>query len=155
MQVTARTEYAMRAMVDLASGDGERTTVEAIAARQCIPPKILPAIVHALARAGLVETTRGYRGGVRLARPAGQISVKTVWEAVEGPLEFYRCKSAGAACPIGLGRGCLLRKLWERTRSEVLRQWQETSLADLARPRGRTRLRRAQGRTAAGSGQGA
>jgi Rrf2 family protein len=142
MQVTARTEYAMRSMFELARNGEKRTTAEQIAKRQCIPATMLPSIIHALARAGLVDTLRGHQGGVRLARPADQITVRQVWEAVEGPLEFHRCQRARETCPLGMGEPCRLRGLWEETRSRVLEQWEKTSLFDLAsEPAGPPRAR--------------
>jgi len=133
MQITAKTEYALRAMVELASCEGETSTAAEIAARQGIPEKILPGIVRSLATAGLVETARGFGGGVRLAQPPEAVSVRDVWEALEGPLELSRCAAAGSNCPIGLGERCPLQGLWERTRARMLEEWSSTTLRDLAR----------------------
>jgi len=132
MKLSAKAEYALRAMIDLASRPGEQTTLEGIAHRQKIPVTILPNIIQTLARAGLVETLRGYRGGVWLGRPAEQINVRKVMEAIEGPLRLYRCDSPRGFCPLGLGEECLLRDVWEKTQGRVLEVWEEVSLADLA-----------------------
>ncbi len=131
MQVNAKVEYAMRAMLDLAARPGEQTTVEEIADRQHIPPTILPGIIQTMTKAGLVESSRGYGGGIRLARSPRDISVQTVWEAIQGPLELYRCNSKGP-CPLGLGEECPLKSVWEQTQERMLEVWERTSLADLA-----------------------
>lgn len=132
MQVNARTEYAVRAMLELARDPGRRRTVGDLARRQHIPATVLPAIVQALARAGLVESTRGYRGGVRLAIAAQDVSLRSIWEAVEGPLVLARCSSAPGPCPLGLDGDCSLRPVWEETQARVLDLWEQTSLAALA-----------------------
>ena len=143
MKLNAKSEYALRAMVDLASRPGEQTTLEEIAERQQIPPAILPGIVQTLSKAGLVDTVRGYGGGVRLARPAAQVNARMVLEALEGPLHLYRCESARGPCDLGLGRRCPLRALWDKTQSEMLEVWERTTLADLAAANGSSLQERA------------
>jgi len=133
MRVNAKSEYALRAMVDLVSRTENLTTLDEIARRQSIPASILPSIMQTLAKAGLVETVRGYGGGARLGRPPEEIKVHMVLEAMEGPLELYRCRSLEGPCPLGLGRHCPLRGLWEQTQALMLDLWAKTSLADLAK----------------------
>ncbi len=132
MKVNAKTEYALRTLIDLAARRREQTTLEEVAERQKIPATILPGIVQTLAKAGLVETSRGYRGGIRLGQPARDINVRMALEAIEGPLQLYRCESAKASCPLGLGSKCPLRTLWKKTQSQMLQVWEQFSLADLA-----------------------
>ncbi len=131
MKLNATSEYAMRAMLDLARRAGEQTTLDEIASRQHIPVTMLPNIVQTLAKAGLVETTRGHGGGVRLGRPAEEINVRTVLQAVQGPLQLHRCDSVKRSCPLGAGERCPLRGVWEKTESRMLELWEQTSLSDL------------------------
>lgn len=133
MKLNAKSEYALRAMLDLANRPLEQTTLNEIALRQSIPPAVLPAIFQLLARAGLVETVRGYHGGVRLGRPAAEVSVRMVFEALEGPLKLHRCDSMHGSCGMDLSPECPLRGLLEETRRRVLEFWGATSLAELAR----------------------
>lgn len=132
MKLSAKSEYALRAMVDLASQPGEKTTLDRIAGRQRIPEAMLRGIAQSLARAGLVETVRGYGGGVALAGPADRISVRMVMEAVEGPIQLHRCRSRQHHCPLGLGERCPLRALWDSTEGRLLELWDGVSLAALA-----------------------
>lgn len=89
MDISARTDYAVRAMLSLAAAQVDRTgpvSAEAIASRQALPKKFLEAILSDLRRSGLVTSTRGNAGGYALARPAAQISLGDVFRAVDGPL---------------------------------------------------------------------
>jgi len=133
VRVNAKSEYAMRAMLDLAARPQEQTTLDEIAGRQRIPATILPGIFQALAKAGLVATVRGYGGGVRLARRPEEITVRMILDALEGALRLYSCDSPNGPCPLGLGRHCPLRALWEKTQDGILQLWTNTSLADLAK----------------------
>ena len=90
-------DYAIRVLVDLAMHPGAR--IREIAARTAVPGAVLAKLIQMLARAALVETTRGRGGGVRLARDPGAISLREVVEAVEGPLDFWRCPLRGKGCP--------------------------------------------------------
>jgi Rrf2 family protein len=96
---TKRADYAVRAMLALAEIDaGERLSARRIASRQGIPGRVLPEIMGDLARHGLVEATIGRTGGYRLGRPAADISVSDVVEAIEGDSRRQRCVLRDRAC---------------------------------------------------------
>ncbi len=89
MDISARTDYAVRAMLALAEAQlagGEPVSVESLASGQELPRKFLEAVVADLRTADLVRSRRGARGGYVLSRPAAQISVGDVFRAVDGPL---------------------------------------------------------------------
>ena len=85
MQVTARIDYAVRALLELASSDAGRVTRDELADAQDIPRRYLESILLQLRREGLVVGQRGATGGYRLGRPADQITVADVSRAVDGP----------------------------------------------------------------------
>ncbi len=91
MQISARADYAVRAMVALAA-DGETVKAESLADEQGLPRKFLEAILADLRRSGLVASQRGPDGGHRLARAADEISVADIMRAVDGPLAAVRGK---------------------------------------------------------------
>jgi len=128
VELSAKTGYAVRAMVDLAAQKGGQTTFEEVARRQNVPPNFMPQIMRDLRRAGLVTTVRGFGGGVRLAAPPGEISVRAVFEAVEGPMALYRCL-AQAEC--GHEGDCALREVWLLAQQEMLKVFERATLADL------------------------
>jgi len=85
VRLSAKGEYAVRALLDLALSAGEDLTpIQGIAARQGIPQRYLEQVLLGLRRAGLLVSRRGSSGGYRLARPADQITVGAVLRAVEG-----------------------------------------------------------------------
>ena len=85
MRLSAKGEYAVKALLDLALHAGEDLTpIQDIAARQGIPQRYLEQVLLGLRRAGFLVSRRGSAGGYRLARPADQITVGAVLRAVEG-----------------------------------------------------------------------
>ncbi|WP_353950644.1 Rrf2 family transcriptional regulator [Knoellia sp. S7-12] len=93
MDISARTEYAVRAMLLLAeasTAEARPVSVESLATAQSLPRKFLEAIVADLRTAGLVTSTRGARGGYALTRSPEAISLGDVFRAVDGPLAEVR-----------------------------------------------------------------
>ncbi len=87
MRLALQVQYAICGVFDLAyNGQGDPVRVREIGARQGIPARYLEQIFQRLRRAGLVTSKRGPGGGYLLARPPGQITLREVVEAVEGPL---------------------------------------------------------------------
>ena len=120
-------DYAVRALVDLAGHPDAR--IREISGRTAIPPDHLAKVIQALARAGLVETTRGRGGGVRLAREAGAISLREVIEAIQGPLRFLRCPRRGKGCP--LNTDCAVYRLCVDLDDAFTAKLQRVRIADL------------------------
>lgn len=89
MRLSARVDYALRAMAELAAADAPRT-VDQLAATQHIPAKYLENILGELRRGGLLRSQRGPDGGHRLARAADQISIADVIRALDGELANVR-----------------------------------------------------------------
>src|SRR5215210_3479147 len=89
MRLSARVDYALRAMAELAAASAPRT-VEQLAAAQRIPSKYLENILGELRRGGLLRSQRGPDGGHRLARPAEAISIADVIRALDGELANVR-----------------------------------------------------------------
>ena len=86
MKVSAKTEYACIAMIELASqfGTGEPVRIRKIAERHNVPPRFLVQILLQLKGAGLVASTRGAAGGYHILRPPEQVSLGEVMEVIEG-----------------------------------------------------------------------
>src|SRR6478752_10454566 len=89
MRLSARVDYALRAVCELAAVKGPRTTEE-MSSAQKIPDKYLESILGELRRGGLLRSQRGPDGGYRLARPADQISIADVIRALDGELANVR-----------------------------------------------------------------
>jgi Rrf2 family protein len=86
MKISAKTEYACIAMLELASryGSGEPVRIRKIAERHDVPPRFLVQILLQLKGAGLVASTRGAAGGYHLLRPPEEVSLGEVMEVIEG-----------------------------------------------------------------------
>lgn len=99
LQLTRDGEYAVRALLHLASqAPGELSLIKDIAEKQEVPKSYLSKIMQHLARAGLVQSRRGARGGFYLARPAGEITLRQAIEAVEGPIFLNVCLIRKGEC---------------------------------------------------------
>lgn len=133
MRISAKGEYAIKAMVDLALHDGpDLQPIQDIAARQSIPQRYLEQVLLQLKRSGFLYARRGSSGGYRLSRPPDQITVGALLRAVEGP-------SAAADGPQRGGRGAApddsaaLGELWREIDAAVAAVVDRTSLEDLRR----------------------
>ena len=91
MRMSAKAEYAVRAMIQLATvGEGVRVTTDELATAQGIPPQFLVDILSELRTARLVRSHRGRDGGYELARPGAEISIADVLRCIDGPLASVR-----------------------------------------------------------------
>ncbi len=133
MRLSAQADYAVRAVFELARHEpGAVLHTGDIAAAQRIPGARLAKVIHDLARADLVRTQRGPQGGVTLARPAGEISVRDVYEAVEGPILLCRCRQRVEPCT---DDGCDTHDFWYSVETLLTEELQTTTFAALARAR--------------------
>src|SRR5512135_1674660 len=99
MQITRQADYAVRAMTYLAElGPEQRAATSQIAQEKSIPPSFLAKIVSQLSVAGLLQTSRGARGGVSLAKAPENISLLDVVEAIDGPILLNDCVGDGNSC---------------------------------------------------------
>jgi Rrf2 family protein len=131
MRVSAKVDYAIRAMVELAAAPPGTVKVERIATEQRIPRNFLENILLDLRHAELVTSRRGVEGGYRLARPATEISVADVIRAVEGPLASVRgVRPDELEYP---GPAASLRETWIELRAAIRGVLEETTLDDLVR----------------------
>ncbi len=131
MEISRRTDYGVRVILDLATQtESERTSTQEIAERQNIPSPFLAKIVSQLSLAGLVTTYRGAGGGVTLARPAADISLLQVIEALEGPVRLNRCLIEPDACP--QNGYCPVHDIWARAQGELISLLNYTTFDDLA-----------------------
>jgi len=90
VQISAKTDYAVRALLLLASRSPDLVKVDVLTEQQGLPRKFVEAILSELRRAGLVRSQRGADGGYALARPAAEITIGSVIRVVDGPLAEVR-----------------------------------------------------------------
>lgn len=126
MQITRQADYALRAMVFLARLDPNlRAATKQIAETQKIPPSFLAKIISQLSIAGLIHTSRGARGGVVLSKPAAEISLLEVVEAIDGPIALNDCTVAPGNCDNYAD--CPLHDIWSETQSLLVEKLRDTT----------------------------
>ena len=119
MQITRQADYALRAVIYLSRlEENERAATSLIADDQKIPSSFLAKIISQLSIAGLIHTSRGARGGVSLAKPADEISVLDVIEAIDGPIFLNECTGNSTSCPFL--DSCPLRDVWREARTDLV-----------------------------------
>lgn len=143
MRISAKGDYATRAILDLAMNydkDGSVSQIHAIAERQHIPVKYLENILLLLNRAGIVRSRRGNQGGYYLARPPESITIGEVIRIVDGPLAPISCASTTAyeVCPEEAA--CGLRSVWLEARNALAKVLDNTTFADVLKRTKKTSL---------------
>jgi Rrf2 family cysteine metabolism transcriptional repressor len=143
MLFSTKAEYGVRLMVELgrraeAEPVGQATPVSLaeVAGAEMLPLAYLEHLVAKLRDAGLVGSVRGARGGYLLARPASEIPMLEVVEALEGPIAPMECfhseREGRVLCSHEIDDGaCATKLLWTRVHGGVTRALASTSLADL------------------------
>src|SRR5512147_3230811 len=129
MQITRQADYALRAVIYLSKlKPEERAATSQIAEEQRIPPSFLAKIVSQLSVAGLLQTSRGARGGVSLARSPENISLLEVVEAIDGPIYLNECVAdRGASCVFG--EDCPMRPVWCEAQTKLVETLKSTNFA--------------------------
>lgn len=131
MEISRRGDYGVRVILDLATlPQNGRATTQEIAARQKIPMPFLAKIISQLSMAGLVVTQRGATGGVELARPAEEINLLQVIEALEGPIRLNRCTLEPGLC--SRDQHCPVHDIWARAQTHLTDLLSRTTFAELA-----------------------
>jgi Rrf2 family protein len=133
VRVSAKVDYALRAMLELAAAGG-LVKGEQLATAQGIPQKFLESILIDLRHAELVASRRGVEGGYSLARPADEISLADVIRAVEGPIATVRGARPEEVEYVGAAAG--LRPLWLDLRAAMRGVLEDATLADVVARRG-------------------
>jgi Rrf2 family protein len=127
VRVSAKVDYGLRAMAELAAAPPGFVTSAELASAQEIPPKFLENILLQLRHAGLVTSQRGAEGGHQLARPADEISVADVIRALEGPIATVRGVRPDDLAYTGAAAG--LQDVWLRLRASMRDVLEDTTLA--------------------------
>lgn len=127
--ITKKTEYAIRAVWELSQGQDRLMTANQVAGAQQIPPKYLPQIVAELVQSGILTSSRGYRGGLRLNRDPNEITVLDIIEAIQGKLDLFECQHETVDCqhlPT-----CDLRSLYNKAQDGLESVFRGARLADM------------------------
>src|SRR5215218_4118539 len=139
MLFSTKAEYGVRLLVELGRrGDTGPVALASVAEAETLPLSYLEHLVARLRDTGLVSSTRGAHGGYRLARPAGEIAMLEVVEALEGPIAPMECfhtdREGRVLCSheVDGDRACATKLLWTRVQGGVNRALGGTTVAELA-----------------------
>lgn len=126
-------EYAIRGMTLLAEkgAPGRHMLLRDILANERLPQHFVGKIFQTLVRAGLLSSVKGRGGGFALRRPAGQITLYDIVQAVDGTERFDRCLIGRSTCDDW--QSCPLHAQWKPIREAIDRMLHDTTLADMAR----------------------
>ena len=130
MRITAKSDYAVRALIELATHEGTLLTCEAIATEQAIPSKFLSSILTDLRHAGLIRSHRGADGGYELGRPANAITVADVIRVVDGPLASVQGQRPQEV--VYEGSAAIMQPLWIAVRASLRGVLENVTVAHLA-----------------------
>jgi Rrf2 family protein len=131
MHVTAKADYAVRAIVELAGSSQQAPRkVDDVAQAQRIPVSFLENILTQLRSSGIVRSQRGPEGGYWLARPADELNLATVIRAVEGPLVGVRGQRPEEIEYVGSAES--LQQVWIALRANLRKVLEHVTIADVA-----------------------
>ncbi len=129
-RVSEAANLGLHALAVVAVATEPATRTREIAVRLKASAAHLAKVMVALEHAGLVSGTRGPAGGYRLTRPARQISLREIYEAVEGPMQARACLFGEPVCKAS---GCALSDYFGKLNRDVIRTLEHTRLTDLVR----------------------
>ncbi len=129
LRVTKLTDYATVVMATLASAPERVHSTADLAERARLEPPTVAKVLKPLAHAGLVEGFRGASGGYRLARPAHEIALIAIVEAIEGPLGMTECSGEHSSCEHE--SHCGVQTHWRRINDVIAETLRGITLADM------------------------
>jgi Rrf2 family nitric oxide-sensitive transcriptional repressor len=132
IRLNLATDYALRTLLYLGGQPDRQVATRDVAEFYGISADHVSKVVQHLAHAGFVRSGRGRSGGIRLGRPAAEITVGAVVELFEGPVSLLECVSSEGVCVIQ--PGCRLRTVLERAGAQLMRELNQVTLADLVQP---------------------
>ncbi len=136
MRLTKFTDNALRVLIYAAVNSDRMTNISEIAEKCAIPRNHLTKVVHAMATRGLLETVRGKGGGIRLVRPASEITVASVVRTMEDDLKIIECFEP--RCPIL--EVCTLKNILGEARHAFLATLEKYTIADLVDNRAQLKI---------------
>jgi Rrf2 family nitric oxide-sensitive transcriptional repressor len=137
MRLAFSPDYALRLLMLVGLEADQLVTIQEVADRFGISKNHLMKVAHELGRAGYLETVRGRGGGLRLAKPPGQIGVGEVVRVLEPDFAVVECENPGGYCKIA--PCCILRSAMREAVQAFLQNLDAYTLEDLLRPERRLR----------------
>jgi FeS assembly SUF system regulator len=131
LRISRLTDYGTVVLAHLARDDADLVSAAEVAAATGIALPTVSKLLKSLAKANLVNSTRGAQGGYQLARDAREISAADVIDALEGPVSITACSASDSHCDFE--DSCNVGGAWQRINVAIRRALDDISLADLLR----------------------
>lgn len=132
LKLSKLTDYGTLLMTLLAADPGTACNAQTLAEKSHLAAPTVAKLMKLLAKAGLVESTRGARGGYRLSRAPATITVADVVRALEGPIAITGCSVHGGGC--GIEASCAARANWRLINTAIRQSLEAVTLAQMAAP---------------------
>jgi Rrf2 family protein len=130
LKLSTKGRYGVRLMLDIALHCEEGpVSLKSISKRQGITEKYLWHLINPLKSAGLIESTRGAKGGYVLAKPLAEISVREIVRSLEGPLTLVDCVEKPGSC--SKAQSCVARELWKDVADKISQTLESVTLKDI------------------------
>lgn len=130
MQVSKSLDYAVRSLTYIAKEKASVFTIRDISEKQHIPQNYLAKIMRKLVQKGLLSSSPGPEGGYSLRKPTEDISLKDIYEAIEGDMQLIDCMEKNVVCE--LFNSCTQRSVWDHLQLHTLTFLNDISVKDIA-----------------------
>ena len=130
MQVSKSLDYAVRSLTYIAKEKASVFTIRDISEKQHIPQNYLAKIMRKLVQKGLLSSSPGPEGGYSLRKPTEDISLKDIYEAIEGDMQLIDCMEKNVVCE--LFDSCTQRSVWDHLQLHTLTFLNDISVKDIA-----------------------
>ena len=130
MQVSKSLDYAVRSLTYIAKEKASVFTIRDISQKQHIPQNYLAKIMRKLVQKGLLSSSPGPEGGYSLRKPTEDISLKDIYEAIEGDMQLIDCMEKNVVCE--LFNSCTQRSVWDHLQLHTLTFLNDISVKDIA-----------------------
>ncbi len=129
-EVSAKVDYGLLILFELMqAGQNNYLSLADIATKHHVSQKYLSQVMIPLHQHGLVISREGKGGGYALAKPARQINLRSVVEAIDGPLQLTRCMTNAVQCPAE--HGCSTKPVWHKVKKSIYHMLEEQTLANV------------------------
>ncbi len=129
MQVTKSLDYAVRSLTFMGNAPVTKHSMREISERQYIPLNYLAKIMRRLVKKGIVKSSVGPDGGYTLRKSPHEISLRDIYEAIEGEIRMVDCMEKDSICR--LHESCPQLPVWDRVQISMIKLLEETTLEDL------------------------
>jgi len=130
LQVSKSLDYAVRSLTYIAKEKANVFTIRDISEKQHIPQNYLAKIMRKLVQKGLLSSSPGPEGGYSLRKPTEDISLKDIYEAIEGDMQLIDCMEKNVVCE--LFNSCTQRSVWDHLQLHTLTFLNDISVKDIA-----------------------